>query len=239
LDKLLLYKTLVTSLRDDPEFLLREYHAQPQHEIPLRHGEPMGDEQPQLAVFTDFECPACYCNLLAVRKQIAEAFDGQLGVLVRHYPLCNTCNGNVRDQPHPNACEAAYAAEAARLQGGDGAFWQMYDLLFQNRKELSRELYRSLAVKMGLDADRLLGDMDGDTVRRIVESDISLASELGVTGTPTMFLNGRRVTELCRGPVFWEAIAEDWSSSPNAARDAGVGIRGALAASDGRRNHPE
>ena len=80
-----------------------------------------------------------------------------------------------------------------------------------------------------------------ELVNRQVEQGSQGVVPCGTTGeSPTLnHPEHRRVTELCRGPVFWEAVAEDWSSSPNAARDAGVGIRGALAASDGRRNHPE
>ncbi|MEE9266807.1 MAG: DsbA family protein, partial [Gammaproteobacteria bacterium] len=197
------YKHVVASLQKDPAFLLREYHAQPQHAIPLRLGEPTGNDQPQLTVFTDFECPACYCNALVVQKQIAGAFKGQLSLLVRHYPLSSACNERVKKELHPNACEAAYAAEAARVQGGEKAFRQMYDLLFKNRKTLRKAVYRDLAYQIGIDADRLARAMDSEAVRGIVQSDIRLAKELGVSGTPTMFLNGRRIPELCQVPVFW------------------------------------
>ncbi|MFQ5810910.1 MAG: DsbA family protein, partial [Armatimonadota bacterium] len=225
LNKLLPYKSLVTSLQNDPEFLLREYYAQRQHQIPLRSGAFVAADRPQLVVFTDFECPACYCNSLAVRRQVAEAFEGRLAVLVRHYPLCNACNSNVKSEFHQNACDAAYAAEAARLQGGETAFWQMHDLLFRNRKKLGKGLYRSLALQIGLDADLLLRDMDGENVRQIVASDIELAKKLDVKGTPAMFLDGRRITELCQGPVFWQAFAQAWLSAHQDGRDVVAEMR--------------
>ena len=232
LNKLLPYKSLVTSLQNDSEFLLREHFAQQQREIPPRSGALVAAGRPKLVVFTDFECAECYCNSLAVRRQVTEAFDGQLIVLTRHYPLCSDCNDSVGEKLHQNACEAAYAAEAARLQGGDTAFWQMHDLLFNNREKLGKELYRKLALQIGLDAVLLLSDMEGEEVRQIVESDIELAEELGVTGTPTMFLNGRRVTELCRGPVFWKAFAEAWTSSRGHAQGSVTGIAAGLTESD-------
>ena len=234
---LLPYRHLVNSLRKDPEFLLREYYAQPQHEIPTRPRESVTEDQARLVVFTDFECSACYCNSMAVRKQISQTFNGQLAVLIRHYPLCNTCNHNARGQPHANACEAAYAAEAARLQGGEEAFWRMYALLFEHRTRLSRELYRDLATRIGLDADLLLRDMEQETVREIVAADIALANELGVTGTPTMFLDGRLITQLCQGPVFWQTVAKAMGESPEDGQDLVADIRDGLAANPATLEH--
>lgn len=230
LRSLMPYKRVVTSLQKDPAFLLREYNAQPQHEIPLRLGEPTGNDHPRLIVFTDFECHACYCNALVVQKQIAGAFKEQLTVLVRHYPLDNACNANVKNELHPNACQAAYAAEAARIQGGDKAFVRMCDLLFKNHKALGHKLYRDLAVQIGLDADRFQSDMKGEAVQRIVQSDIRLAEKLSVTGTPTMLLNGRHIPKLCQVPVFWEAFAETWVPSGQDRVGADSGRRDVLAA---------
>jgi predicted DsbA family dithiol-disulfide isomerase len=217
LHKLLPYSALVNSVRNDPEFLLREYYAQPMHAIPPRSSEPVADDRPQLVVFTDFECPACYCASRAVRKQVTKAFAGRLTVLLRHYPLCKACNGDVKDDLHPNACNAAYAAEAARLQGGEEAFGKMQELLFRHGRHLGRELYRDLAARIGLEPDLLLRDMESEAVRQIVASDIELAKMLGVTGTPTMFLNGRRISEICEGPVFWKTVAKVWAPADDAA----------------------
>ena|GEM_PF-1304322 len=202
------YKEMVSALRGDPEFLLREYYAQPLHRILTRlDGHAAG--RPRLVVFTDFECGPCYCNAKRLREQVLPVFDGRLTVEVCHYPLCDRCNPAAADRARPNACEAAYAAEAARLQGGDEAFRRMHDLLFENRKRLGTTTYRELAGRIGLDARRFLHDLEGDVVRRIVREDVALAHELGVNGTPTMFLDGRRISAFGRGNlVFWQAIAD-------------------------------
>ena len=213
MSKLRPYKALVTSLRKDPAFMLREHYAQPQYAIPTRDGEPDERDRPRLTVFTDFECPACFCNAQVIHNRIAEAFGGRLVLQIRHFPLCGDCNDTVEGAFHPNACDAARAAEAARLQGGAEAFARMYRLLFRNRDRLSRDIYADLATQIGLDADRLMSDMRGDAVARVLRSDMALARELGVRGTPTMFLNGRLITELCEGDVFWEAAAESWATS--------------------------
>jgi len=205
------YRALVTCLRQDRELLLREYYAQPQHEIPLRAGESVPGDRPRLVVFTDFECLPCYCNSLQIHRIARERFNGRLAVSVCHYPLCRDCNGKVTAGRHRNACRAAYAAEAARLLGGDEAFRRMQSLLFENRQKLGMELYPELAAQIGLDPEVFLRELEGEAVREIVESDIRLAHELGVNATPTMFLNGRRVTRLCQTRVFWQAIADKLS----------------------------
>lgn len=221
------YKRLVTALRNDPSFLLREHYAQPWHRIPARPDEHATEDQPQLIVFTDFECPSCYCHALWLRKKASDAFNGQLTVAIRHYPLCEQCNSAVTGSAHRNSCAAAYVAEAARLQGGEAAFQKMHDLLFENRKSLGAALYSRLAVSIGLDEQRFLRDFAGDAVRRIVRKDVALARELGVEGTPTTFFNGRRITAFGRdNPVFWRAVAKDWSALHGRIRVAtGLGTR--------------
>ncbi|MCZ6699452.1 MAG: thioredoxin domain-containing protein [Planctomycetota bacterium] len=207
------YKSLVSSLQEDRDFLMREHLAQPRDEIPRRSGEASAENRPQLIVFTDFECPSCRCKSQSLKKQVIGPFEGRIDVIVRHYPLCNACNEHVKRLGHQNACDAAYAAEAARILGGTEAFWKMHDLLFGSGDELGKIPYRELADRIGLDVDHFVREMRGETVRRIVESDIALANTLGVTGTPTLFLDGRRVTRLCQTPRFWEAVADHWGGS--------------------------
>ena len=62
------YRELVSSLRNDPDFLLREHYAQPQQRIPRRDGH-AADDLPPLVVFTDFECSVYYCEEQRLRRQ--------------------------------------------------------------------------------------------------------------------------------------------------------------------------
>ena len=202
------FETMVASLQRDPEFLRREFLAQPRHEIPLRETETEVDGRPRLVVFTDFQCPACYCNAQAIENGIVVVFGGTIDVQLRHYLLCNECNDDVAGSIHPQACAAARAAEAARLQGGDQAVRRMSELLFARRGELDDDVYRAIAGEIGLDPALLAVQMDSEAVHRLVADDIALARELGVTGTPAMFLDGRRVTELCNTLAFWRTYAK-------------------------------
>lgn len=214
------YKHLVDGMRRDPDFLLREYLAQPRYDIPARDSE-RDSEGPRLVLFTDYECPACKCAARSAEHMIDKEFGGGLDIALRHYPLCSTCNHGVRGAFHPNACEAARAAEAARRLGGEEAFRRMSEQLFEHRTSLSVPLYPRLAAQIGLDEELFVAEMNGPVVRQVIEGDIALARMLGVTGTPTLFLDGRRITELCQTPVFWEAVARLAPESPEPAVASG------------------
>ena len=205
---LLTYKTLVGDLRSDPAFLVREFLAQPRHDVPLRASERVADDAMTLTVFTDFECPACYCHATGFEQNVRRAFEGRIDVLVRHFPLCASCNEHTDRTLHPESCRAARAAEAARILGGEEAFAAMRGQLLEHRDRLEAGLYPQLAEGIGLDPEAFVRTMQGDEVRRIVAGDVALAHRFGVAGTPAMVLDGRMVPEICNSDAFWHAIAE-------------------------------
>jgi protein-disulfide isomerase len=103
----------------------------------------------------------------------------------RHFPL----------EMHKHARTAAYAAEAA---GNQGRFWEMHDIIYQNQKnwekaEDARPLFIQYARDLKLDADQLSRDMDSPAVQARVTADYNRGIALGVTGTPTLFMNGRQM----------------------------------------------
>ncbi|MEX2216251.1 MAG: DsbA family protein [Phycisphaeraceae bacterium] len=199
------FKSMVDSLQNDEAFLMREWMAQPKVAIPSREG--FTGDGPRVVVFTDFECPGCFCTARELRDHAEHAFNGKLHVEVRHYPLCTTCNDKVDHDPHPNACDAACAAEAARLLGGTAAFDRMHDLLFLHSRKLGPATYRQLAAQAGLDADQLITTMKAPAVLDVVRADVELADAIGVTGTPTMYFDGRLIPAVCRTARFWKAVA--------------------------------
>jgi predicted DsbA family dithiol-disulfide isomerase len=213
-DYLLTYKTLVGDLRTDPAFLVREYLAQQWHDVPLRASERVADDAMALTVFTDFECPACFCHATGFEQNVQTAFEGRIEVLVRHFPLCASCNEHTDRTLHPESCRAARAAEAARILGGEGAFAAMRAQLLEHHDRLEAGLYPQLAERIGLDPEAFVRTMQGDEVRRIVADDIALAHRIGVTGTPAMVLDGRLVPEICKSDAFWYAIAEARTAQP-------------------------
>ena len=86
-------------------------------------------------------------------------------------------------------------------------------------------------MRIGLDPDRLLHDMQSHIVRRIVADDVALAKALNVSATPTIFLDGRRLSDLLQTPVFFQTIAYTHTDSPTRKQDpvvTGATPRGAV-----------
>lgn len=131
--------------------------------------------------FSDFECP--YCGQAhPILKRLLREHEGQVRLVFKHYPL----------SAHNNAINAARAAVAAQNQG---KFWEMHDLMFENQDALTEEDLESYAERLGLDVERFRADMRSEETQRRVESDRAQGRELGVSGTPTIFVNGRPYQE--------------------------------------------
>lgn len=92
---------------------------------------------------------------------------------------------------HKMAQPAHKAAMAAEMQG---KFWEFHDRLFE-AKGLSNELIDKTAVELGLDMDKFKKDINSPVVLQKINKDMQDAKNAGVTGTPTVFINGRRLSE--------------------------------------------
>jgi protein-disulfide isomerase len=128
--------------------------------------------------YGDFECPYCGQAEPVVRELLRE--HGDIAYAWRHLPL---------NDVHPNAQQAAEAAEAAAAQG---AFWEMHDLLLDHQDALGYEDLVGYAGQLGLDVERFEEDIrTRDGTARIAQ-DVDSADLSGVSGTPTFFVNGLR-----------------------------------------------
>ena len=127
--------------------------------------------------YGDFECPNCKQAAPAL-KLLLERFPGRVRIVWRHFPL---------EEVHPHALGAALASEVA---AGQGKFWPMHDLLFDDQRHLDASHLRRHAQDLELDLRRYDADM-GDTVYlQRVREDIEGARASGVRSTPTFFVNG-------------------------------------------------
>lgn len=141
--------------------------------------------------YADFECPFCG-EATGVVAELRERFGEDLRYVFRHLPLLDV---------HPHAALAAQAAEAA---GNQASFWEMHDLLFAHQDELELADVEGYAGELGLDIERFVRDLleEPGGVRRVQE-DVESAEASGVSGTPTFFVGGERVT----GPSDAESLA--------------------------------
>ncbi len=139
-----------------------------------------------LEEFGDFQCPPCGL-LHPILKELENEFGPRrLRVIFRQFPLVPT---------HAHALHAARASEAAGLQG---RFWEMHDVIFENQnawKDVfdSRPVFEGYAKKIGLDLEMYKRDIGSQVVERRIFLDGKRGHAQGVTGTPTVFLNGREV----------------------------------------------
>lgn len=136
----------------------------------------------QVVEFADFECP--YCSIAANNlNQLKERFKGKsVSFSFRHFPLSF----------HPNAKRAAEFTQCAQAQG---KFWQLHDKIFANAKAMDEASLRKYAKEVGLVETDFDACLKSGTASQQVESDMKRAQELGVNGTPTFFVNGRKVEE--------------------------------------------
>ena len=130
-----------------------------------------------LVEYGDFECPNCKQAAPAVKLLLAR-FAGRVGFVWRHFPL---------EEVHPHALQAALAAEVA---AGQGKFWPMHDLLFDNQKHLKPPHLRGYAQQLELDLRRYDADMADTVYLQRVREDIEGGTASGVRSTPSFFLNG-------------------------------------------------
>jgi protein-disulfide isomerase len=133
--------------------------------------------------FADFQCPSCGAYYPELKK-IENEFGDRLRVVFRENPLVPM---------HQWGLVAAQAAEAAGLQG---RFWEMHDKLYENQKTWSEAkdvipLFVDYAKQIGLDTDRFMRDLNGETVVQRIFQDGRRSHDLGITGTPTFFVNGK------------------------------------------------
>jgi protein-disulfide isomerase len=150
-----------------------------------------------LEEFGDFQCPPC-AKLSEPINQLQKQYN--LRVIYRSFPL----------PVHEHAKEAAYAAEAA---GRQGLFWQMHDLLFREQAVWSnstdaRALFNAYAGMLKLDLGRFKQDMDSSEVQRQVDLDKQRGALIGITNTPTIFLNNQAVPPAQLKPESLAAAVE-------------------------------
>lgn len=142
----------------------------------------LGSGEVVLVEFSDFQCPACQ-SVQEPLKQILKKFDGKVTFVYRHFPLISI---------HKNAMMAAYAAEAADLQG---KFWEFHDMLFEKQSEWSglsdpRDKFGEYVAQIEIDIDKFKSDLESQVVKDRVAVDLLATTRYRLSGTPTFFVNG-------------------------------------------------
>lgn len=174
------------------------------YSIPLGDAPRLGpdDAAVTVVIFSDFECPYCGESARATGPVIEEmTAAGELQVVFKQFPL------NI----HPKAARAAQASMCAYRQD---RFWEYHDALYARQDELEIGQLEGRAETLGLDMDRFRSCMTSEAEIPVVAADRALGAELGVTGTPTFFFNGRRVTGALSAEEFQAEIAKETQVNP-------------------------
>lgn len=140
-----------------------------------------------LVEYGDFQCPACG-GYYPIVESVYEKYKTDIEFQFVNFPL---------NQIHPNAMLAHRTGEAASNQG---KFWEMYKLLYENQTTWStmsatqaESTFRSYAESLNLDMDKFTADQKSSAVNELINADISKGKELGVTSTPSFFVNGKKI----------------------------------------------
>ena len=131
-----------------------------------------------MILFADFQCPYC-AQLVPVLSQVLASRPHDVRLVYRHLPL---------ESLHPLAAGAALGAACAERQG---RFWEMYDALFANPKQLAPEALRATAVSLGADGAAYDACLTDPATQQRSDRDVAVADDIGLSGTPALFINGR------------------------------------------------
>ena len=153
--------------------------ANRQYDVDLGDAPIRGGEKAVVTIveWSDFQCPFC-TRVAPTLAKIEEEYGDRVRLAFKHMPL----------SIHPQAAAAHAAAEAAHRQG---KFWEMHDRIFANQRDLSVPTLEGYAKALDLDMDQFRSDMGAEEVAKRINSDLQQAGSLGVTGTPSFFINGK------------------------------------------------
>ncbi len=149
--------------------------------------------------FSDFNCPYCGRFARETLPLLRENYDGRIHFVYRDFPILGD-----------SSLQAAVAAECADDQG---AFWGFHDLLFENQRGFNQEMFIRFGEALELDIEQFTTCQNDSATRDEVIADYTEADRLGVGGTPTFFINGRRVVGAQPYEVFQSVIDEELASA--------------------------
>jgi len=157
------------------------------------------DAKVVIVEYSDFQCPFC-SRVEGTVDQVVKAYPNDVRVAFKQLPL----------PFHNNAHTAAEAALAAKAQG---KFWEMHDKMFANQQALDRPSLERYAQEIGLDVGKFKAALDGGKHKAAVAADMSYAQGLGGgMGTPTFFINGRKIMGAMPIDTFVQVIDEELGS---------------------------
>jgi protein-disulfide isomerase len=150
--------------------------------------------------FEDFQCPYCK-TVQPTFKELLKRYDGKIRLVHKDLPL---------DAIHP---QARPAAEAARCAGELGKFWDYHDRLYADSSKFTEDELKKAAKEVGLDVDAFGTCFASGKFKGAVQKDLLEGAQLGLTGTPAFFINGREISGAQPLEAFAAIIEEELGQS--------------------------
>jgi protein-disulfide isomerase len=151
------------------------------YNLPLGTSAIKGNKNALITVveFSDFQCPYC-ARLQPTLREVLKAYPEEVKLVYKDFPLSF----------HK---QAKNAAKAARAAGEQGKYWEMHDLIFENYSTLTEDKFKEFAAKLNLEVNKFNVDFSNNKYDNLIQKDINLGRKVGVGGTPTLFMNGKRM----------------------------------------------
>lgn len=169
------------------------------YDVPTDGDPSQGPENAPVTIieFSDYQCPYCARWYQDVYTRLMKDYQGKVRFVYRDFPLYSI---------HP---EAEPAAEAANCAGEQGAYWQFHDALFGQKNGLGGPAYTQYARELGLNIDQFNKCVSEHRYKGEVDADFKFASNLGVSSTPTFFVNGLAIVGAQPFEVFQQIIDKE------------------------------
>jgi protein-disulfide isomerase len=153
-----------------------------------------------IIAFSDYECPYCKKGEEVI-AEVMTTYGNKVRYVHRDYPL-------------PFHKSARKAAETARCAGEQGKFWEVHDALFKS-PQLSDEIIVQVATTAGVDKAKLDACLADPKIKAMVDEDMTAGGDVGVSGTPAFFVNGRMLSGAQPIDRFKAIIDAELAKSPN------------------------
>ncbi|MBU0957575.1 MAG: DsbA family protein [Nanoarchaeota archaeon] len=147
-------------------------------DVGMYNGKGFGDIE--IIEFSDFQCPACE-RIQPVVEEVLEVYGNDVKIYFRNFPL----------SIHENGFNSALAGACANEQG---KFWEMHDKLYENQNNLDVDSLKSYAVELELNSEEFDSCLDDKKYEQEILKDLSDGRKANVKGTPTFYINGKKVS---------------------------------------------
>lgn len=221
--QLFLPKIFTANLRQGGELsagdistLLERHYRAPVQELnlvgrPTRGG---ANAKVTIVVFSDFQCPFCAREALTT-PQLIQQYGEDVKIVFKNFPLDAACNPHAENTVHPLACLAAKSAYCVFKAKGAETFFKLKEKLFSEQEKLSNEFIKKTSVQFGLSEAELQTCVSDFNTHQYLVEDAQDGNRVKVTGTPTVFVNGK-VFEAAAIPEVFQTLLRNYLGAKTA-----------------------